>query len=78
MSTNAGGQACISDDKITIFPFEKKFGVFGNTSDHRIAMAAILLACEAGGEISDENVLSKSFPNFPEIFKLLGGDFSVT
>lgn len=75
---DAGGQACISDDKITIFPFEKKFGVFGNTSDHRIAMAAILLACEAGGEISDENVLSKSFPNFPEIFKLLGGDFSVT
>ena len=65
-------------NEIKIYPFEVNPLSFDCSIDHRIAMAAILLSTKSGGRITGENSLNKSFPDFIDIYKLLGGDLSAT
>ncbi|MCI5837702.1 MAG: 3-phosphoshikimate 1-carboxyvinyltransferase [Christensenellaceae bacterium] len=74
----AGGKIDLNGDEIKIYPFEVNPLSFDCSLDHRIAMAAILLSTKSGGRITGENSLNKSFPDFIDIYKLLGGDLSAT
>ncbi|MBR2933283.1 MAG: 3-phosphoshikimate 1-carboxyvinyltransferase [Clostridia bacterium] len=63
--------------KITIFGGEALAGKVDSFNDHRIVMASTILALAADGEsqIWGYKAINKSFPQFFECVKAIGGDF---
>lgn len=63
--------------KITVFGGEPLAGKVDSFNDHRIVMASTILALAADGEsqIWGYKAINKSFPQFFECVKAIGGDF---
>ncbi len=74
-----GGKACLLGDVIFVEGVKKLKGGFVNSyKDHRIVMAAFSISCYCSSPVivSDVQSVFKSYPNFLEDFKYLGGVFS--
>ena len=63
------------EDHMVIFPGKAKGGIVYSNNDHRIAMALTILGLNSEADITIQNseCVSKSYPNFFEDFKKLGG-----
>lgn len=71
MVNAVGGDARIDGDTLTVHGVPKlRGGLVRTEGDHRIAMAAAVLACGASGdvEVDDATVVAKSYPGFWEDF----------
>ena len=68
------------DDYIVINGGMPKGITFNSPDDHRIAMAAAILSAYAIGDSSIANAecVNKSYPEFFDDFKRLGGDINVS
>ena len=77
MLTNFSVSASFSDNKIVIFGGGLKPGKVQSYNDHRIVMASAILGLSADGEsqISGYKAINKSFPQFFDHIKAIGGDF---
>ena len=67
MVNAAGGDARIEGDTLVVNGVERlRGGTVDTKGDHRIAMAAAVLACRASGpvEVDDASVVAKSYPGF--------------
>ena len=76
MINDLGGQAEGDDKSITVFGKEKlKGGEVSSFNDHRIAMATAIASqyCEEKVIIRDAEAVEKSYPDFYEHFRQLGG-----
>lgn len=73
--TNLGGRAKITEDGIIIEGSQLKGGSVFSFNDHRIAMSAAIAAaiCEKPVILDGESAVNKSYPEFFEEFKRLGG-----
>lgn len=69
-----GINCTVEKNKFLIEASELKFGKTESFGDHRIAMAASILASVSGGIVEDVEVVEKSYPNFFIDYINLGGD----
>lgn len=72
-----GGNVVCGDDFLEINPVERfKGGFINGCNDHRIVMASAIASTAADGVvcISDCDAVSKSYPDFWQDFKALGGN----
>ena len=79
MISALGGQVEITPDGLIIDGGRPlRGGTVDGVNDHRIVMAAAILATRAEGEVTilGAEAVSKSYPDFFEHFKMLGGNFS--
>ncbi|MBQ8029644.1 MAG: 3-phosphoshikimate 1-carboxyvinyltransferase [Clostridia bacterium] len=51
--------------------------ILNGHNDHRIVMSLAVLASVYGGKISDAHAVSKSFPDFFDVFKALNGEVNL-
>ncbi len=74
-----GIETKLEKDKITIFGGKGHGGTVDSANDHRIAMAFACAASAVDGEIiiKDAHSVSKSYPNFFEVYNSLGGKADV-
>lgn len=75
-----GGNVEVTDDGLIINPVSKLHGgTVDGAGDHRIVMAASIAATRANGEvvICGANAASKSYPDFFEDYRKLGGKADV-
>jgi 3-phosphoshikimate 1-carboxyvinyltransferase len=73
-----GGKVIAGDDFLEIHPVKKFTGGFINgCNDHRIVMASAIASTMSEGTviISDSEAVSKSYPDFWQDLKSLGGNF---
>lgn len=65
----------VTEDTLTVYPGHILSGHVDSYSDHRIAMTAAIASTVASGTITISNAhcVAKSYPNFWDEFKLLGG-----
>lgn len=78
MIQNLGGQIACTDDSITITSKNMlNGGTVDSYNDHRIAMAATIVAtaCENAVTIKNIDCIKKSYPDFLNDFLTLGGEF---
>jgi 3-phosphoshikimate 1-carboxyvinyltransferase len=71
-----GGNAVYSDDSLTVIPVGRlRGGKVDGANDHRIVMAAAIAAakCRKGVVITDAQAIKKSYPDFWDVYKNLGG-----
>lgn len=66
-------------DGLTVTGGHLTGGTVEGANDHRIVMAAAIAATRASGPvtITDAQAVSKSYPDFFDVFKSLGGDMDV-
>lgn len=75
---NIGGKVKVCGDSLEIEPVEKfRGGKVEGCNDHRIVMATAIASTMAEGEITitDAEAVQKSYPNFWNDFRSLGGTF---
>ena len=73
-----GIKAIEEGNKLTVAGSEPKGSVIDTRGDHRIAMAFSLLGSVAGGTIIDgAECVSKTYPEFWDILKSLGGEVKI-
>lgn len=75
---NIGGKVKVCGDSLEIEPVEKfRSGKIEGCNDHRIVMASAIASTMAEGEIiiTDAEAVQKSYPNFWNDFRSLGGTF---
>ena len=74
-----GGRAAATDDGLVIDGGPIRGGTVDGRSDHRIVMAAAILATVAEGPVTvtDSGAVAKSYPEFFEHFAALGGKADV-
>lgn len=75
-----GGNVEVTDDGLIINPVKALHGgVVDGAGDHRIVMAASIAATRADGEVTicGANAASKSYPDFFEDYRKLGGKANV-
>ena len=80
MLKSIGGKVEEKPDGLVILGSEGfKSGTVDGSNDHRIVMSASVaaLACEGDVKITDKESINKSFPNYFEEYKRLGGVFDV-
>ncbi|MBQ3567062.1 MAG: 3-phosphoshikimate 1-carboxyvinyltransferase, partial [Oscillospiraceae bacterium] len=72
---NLGGHVEITEDGLEIFHAELSSGIVDSCGDHRIAMSAAIAAtiCEKEVIIKNADSVEKSYPDFFEDYKNLGG-----
>lgn len=65
----------VANDSLIVFGGKPKGAVIDSANDHRIVMAASIAACFAEGEsiIKETQAVNKSYPEFFEDFRKLGG-----
>ena len=75
MITSLGGNARATDDGLVIDGGPIRGGTVDGRNDHRIVMAASILATVADGPvtITDAEAVAKSYPDFFDHFRALGG-----
>ena len=73
------GHAVVTEDGLIIDGGAIRGGTVDGRNDHRIVMAAAILATRAEGPvtITGAEAVAKSYPDFFEHFKVLGGKFDV-
>lgn len=71
-----GGKAEIKGDELIVFPSKLKGGSVNGYNDHRIVMSAAIAAAFSLSDttISDRESINKSYPEFFEDYKKLGGN----
>ena len=71
-----GGKAEIKGDELIVFPSKLKGGSVNGYNDHRIVMSAAIAAAFSLSDttISDRESINKSYPDFFEDYKKLGGN----
>lgn len=77
---NIGGNVKVCGDSLEIEPVEKLHGgKIEGCNDHRIVMASAIASTMADGEviITDAEAVEKSYPNFWNDFRSLGGEFEL-
>lgn len=77
---NIGGRVSVCGDSLEIEPVEKLHGgKIEGCNDHRIVMAAAIASTMADGEIiiTDAEAVQKSYPDFWNDFRSLGGTFEL-
>jgi len=75
--TALGGQAREGDDSLTVHGLPAlKGGTVDGANDHRIVMAAAIAAtaCQSPVTILGAQAVSKSYPDFFEVYRSLGGE----
>jgi 3-phosphoshikimate 1-carboxyvinyltransferase len=80
MINNLGGEAAFTEDSLTVMGKGKlSGGTVNGCNDHRIVMAAAITAtsCENEVTITDAKAVKKSYPNFWDEYKNLGGKFTL-
>lgn len=80
MLESVGGITAETDDGFIVFPNERLLsGEVSGFNDHRIVMSSFILgtATEESISVSDVFSVNKSYPDFFEDFKALGGKFSI-
>ena len=78
--TSLGGNAVFCDGDVIIRGVPSlKGGIIDTFSDHRIAMAGVIAAAASreGAVIKGAECISKSWPDFLECFRSLGGEYDV-
>ena len=77
--TNLGVSAKIVNDTIEIIGGAKHGGVIDGGNDHRTVMAGVVSGVTASGDVKilGAQAINKSYPNFLEHFKNLGGKYDV-
>ncbi len=75
MLSSLGGHAIADENTLTVLPAALTGGTVDPGNDHRIAMAAAIAATVCKGPVTVLNAqcVEKSYPNFWEDFKNLGG-----
>lgn len=76
---NLGIEVRERPDGLTVTGGHLTGGTVEGANDHRIVMAAAIAATRASGPvtITDAQAVSKSYPDFFDVFKSLGGDMDV-
>ena len=79
MLENLGIKTESSENSMKIYGGTIKGGVVDCANDHRIAMAGAIAGCFAKGDITllGAEAVNKSYPNFFEDYKMMGGSFDV-
>ena len=79
MLTTLGGRAEEGADSLTVIGGPLTGGTVDGANDHRIVMAAAIAAtaCTAPVTVLGAEAVSKSYPDFFDVYKQLGGDFCV-
>ena len=74
-----GTSVTVYEDKVVVYPasFHKPDEPLKGHNDHRIVMALSILLTLTGGEISDAEVIKKSYPDFFDHLTSLGINTSV-
>lgn len=77
MIESLGGKALAADSTLTVFPSALTGGTVDAANDHRIAMAAAIAAtiCKNDVTILGAECVSKSYPQFWEEYRRLGGNY---
>ena len=75
--TALGGKAEATEDTLTVFPTGYLGGQVDSVGDHRIAMAAAIAAtvCKQPVTILGADAVNKSYPQFWEEYRRLGGKY---
>lgn len=66
-----------TEDSLTIFGGNPHSADLDGFNDHRIVMAFSIALAKCGGSITDCEAINKSYPQFFEHFKLIGGNYRV-
>jgi len=79
MIQNLGGSAVATEDTMTIYGTGLSGGTVDAMNDHRIAMSAAIAAtvCRESVTILGAQCVSKSYPQFWEEFRRLGGNYEL-
>lgn len=77
MIQSLGGKAEASDSTLTVYGTGLTGGIVDSANDHRIAMAAAIAAtaCKKPVTILGAQAVEKSYPQFWEIYRHLGGNY---
>lgn len=72
-----GAKTNATENELTVYPASVHGGTVDPVGDHRIAMAAAIAATKASGDVCIKNAqcVNKSYPNFWEEFRKLGGNY---
>ena len=72
-----GGKAEATENTLTVHPSALTGGTVDAMNDHRIAMSAAIAAIVCTGDVTIQNAqcVSKSYPNFFEEYRRLGGNY---
>ena len=75
--TALGGKADATEETMTVYPTVYRGGTVDSAGDHRIAMAAAIAAtvCQQPVTILDAEAVNKSYPQFWEEYRRLGGKY---
>ena len=75
MISSLGGKIRFDENNIYVTGAPLKGGTVNSSNDHRIAMSAAVasLICEGDVIIEDAKAVEKSYADFYEKFKMLGG-----
>lgn len=68
----------MKNDELTIYGGAPKIGVTSGNNDHRLIQAAVFIGLSTGGVVTDIDGIKKSFPDFFEKIKQLGGRYELT
>lgn len=76
---NLGGNVEITDDGLIIRPADMHGGIVDSYGDHRIVMAAAVAATAVDGDVTIKGAedVEKSYPDFFEDYKNVGGKLNV-
>lgn len=79
MINNLGGSAVVEDDTLTVHGTGYHGGTVDALNDHRIAMSAGIAATVCSGPVTILNAheVKKSYPDFWENYKKLGGNYEL-
>ncbi len=79
MLRSAGIQADYNNEYLRIIGGKTQSAFFNGYNDHRIVMSSVILAGLTNGHsiVSDSQAINKSYPNFYEHFKMIGGKINV-
>ena len=77
--TALGGRAETSQDSLTVSGGALTGGTVDGANDHRIVMAAAIAATACAGPVTilEAECVKKSYPDFWEVYKNLGGEVHV-
>ncbi len=77
--SKCGVSVKVHEDSIVVYPisFHAPDGPLYGHNDHRIVMALSTLLCFIGGEIEGAEAVKKSLPEYFDLMRSLGADFTV-
>ena len=74
-----GVSVTVREDSIVVYPIQfhaPTETIYGH-NDHRIVMSLATLLCLTGGEIDGAEAVKKSLPEYFDLMRSIGADFTV-